>query len=130
VSLPNLNPIPEPTLIYVPIELKIEPPILDSRISLMGKECEIQFFYLDSTLESKPTLEPKLDLSHIPESMLVLVPFIPEPKSSIPQNRVPLLDLGIEYNDSVMYSKIGHIIGINLTLGSCIIIFMLGIVYM
>ena len=40
VSLPNLDPILEPTLIHVPIELKIEPPILDSHIPLMGKECE------------------------------------------------------------------------------------------
>ena len=32
VSLPDLDPIPEPTLIYVPIKLEIEPPILKSHI--------------------------------------------------------------------------------------------------
>ena len=48
----------------------------------MGTECEIKFFDLDSTLEPKPTLEPKVDFSE-----LVLVPklFISKPKSSISQ---------------------------------------------
>ena len=44
----------------------------------------------------------KLELSHIPESVLVPASCIPEPKSSIPQNHIPLLDLGIEHNDSEM----------------------------
>ena len=57
---------------------------------------------MNSTLELKLTLESKLDLSHIPESVLVSVPFISEPKLSIPQNHIPLLDLGTDYNDSVM----------------------------
>ena len=57
---------------------------------------------MDSTLESKLTLQSKLDLSHIPESVLDPIPFISEPKSSISQNYIPLLDLGIDHNDSVM----------------------------
>jgi len=61
VSLPNLDPISEPILIPVPTDLEYEPPILNSHISLLRKECESQFFDLDSTLESKLTLEPKLD---------------------------------------------------------------------
>jgi len=48
------------------------------------------------------TLKPKLDLSHIPESVLIPVPFIPDPKSNIPQNYIPLLDLGIDHKDSLM----------------------------
>ena len=51
----------EPTLIIVSIDLKTEPLILDSHIPLMEKECKIKFFDLDSTLEPKPTLEPKVD---------------------------------------------------------------------
>jgi len=102
VSLPNLDPIPKPTLIPVPINFVFESLILESRIQLMEKECESQFFDLNSTLEPKLTLETKFDLSHIPESMLVPAPFIPKPKSSISQNHIPLLDLGIDDNDSEM----------------------------
>ena len=54
-------------MIPVHIYLEHEPPILESNILLMGKECESQFFDLDSTFEPKSTLETKLDLSHIPE---------------------------------------------------------------
>jgi len=63
------------------MDFEIEPLLLDSHISLMGIECEIKFFDLDSTLELKPTLEPKVDFLE-----LVLVPklFISKPKSSIP----------------------------------------------
>jgi len=50
----------------------------------MRKECELQFFDLEQTLELKPTLEPKLDLSHIPESVVVSEYFTLEPKSTIP----------------------------------------------
>jgi len=78
---PKLDPFSEPTLIPVSIDFEIEPLLLDSHISLMEIECEIKFFDLDSTLESKPTLEPKVDFFE-----LVLVPelFISKPKSSIP----------------------------------------------
>ena len=37
VSLPDLDPIPEPTLILVPTNLEHEPLILESHISLMKK---------------------------------------------------------------------------------------------
>jgi len=40
VILPNLDPFPEPTLILVPIDFEIEPPILKIHNLLMGKECE------------------------------------------------------------------------------------------
>jgi len=93
VSLSDLDPILVPTLTRVPIDLEHESPIF-SHILLLEKECESQFFNLDLTLEPKPTLETKLDLSHIPESMLVLVPFIPKIKSSISQNHILLLDEG------------------------------------
>ena len=46
VSLPKLNPFPESTLIYVSIDFEIEPHLLDSHISLMGKECEIKIFLI------------------------------------------------------------------------------------
>ena len=65
VFLPNLDQIPEPTFIPVPINLKIEAPILDSHIPLMGKECKYQFLNLDSTLEPKLTLEPKVNFSEL-----------------------------------------------------------------
>ena len=68
-SLPKLDPLPEPTLMSVLMDLETEPLLLDSHISLMGIECEIKFFDLDSTLEPKLTPEPKVDF---PE--LVLVP--------------------------------------------------------
>ena len=44
----------------------------------------------------QPTLEPKLDLSFVPESVSVPIPFIVEPKSSIPQNHIPLLDQALD----------------------------------
>ena len=50
VSLPDLDLFPEPTLIHIPIELEIKPPIFDSHILLMEKECEFQFFDLEPTL--------------------------------------------------------------------------------
>ena len=53
VSLPDLDSISIPTLIPVPINLKHEPLVLDSYIPVLGKECESQFFDLDSTFEHK-----------------------------------------------------------------------------
>ena len=50
----------------------------------MGKECEIQFLDLGSTLEPKLTLEPKVDFS---ELVLVLEPITLEPKSTIPPSQ-------------------------------------------
>ena len=49
VSLSDLDPIPKPTLIPLPIDLEQEPPILDSRIPLLGNECE-----LNSMIWTKP----------------------------------------------------------------------------
>ena len=40
VSLPNLDPFLESTLISIPIDFEIEPPVLKSHIPLMEKECE------------------------------------------------------------------------------------------
>ena len=51
------------------------------------------------TLDSKSTLEPKLDLSHIPQSVLVPILFILGPKLTTPLSHIPLLDLSIEQND-------------------------------
>jgi len=102
ISLPDLDPISEPTLILVPINLEHEPLILESHILLLKNECEFQFFDLDPTFEPNPTLEPKLDLSYILESVLVLEPFTLELKSTTPPSHFPLLDLGIEHHDSEM----------------------------
>jgi len=99
VSLPKLGSFFEPTLIPVSINFENEPPLLNSHISLMGKKCEIKFFDLDSTLKPKPTVEPKVDF---PELILVPKLFISEPKSSIPQNNILLLDQCIDHNDLVM----------------------------
>ena len=68
VFLSDLDPIPKPTLIPIPIEFEHEPPILDSYIPLWGNECEFEFYDLDQTHEPTLTLERKLDLSFIPES--------------------------------------------------------------
>jgi len=59
VSLPNLDPIPEPTLIPVPVYYKIGSSILGNHIHLMDHE--LKFFDLEPTFESNPTLEPKFD---------------------------------------------------------------------
>jgi len=99
VSLPKLDPLLEPTLIHVSMDFEIEPILLDCHTSLMGIECEVKFFDLDSTLEPKPTLEPNVDF---PEFVLVQGLFISKPKSSILQNHILLLDQGIDQNDSVM----------------------------
>ena len=55
----------------------------------MDHKCELQFFDFDLTLEPNLTLKPKLDLSHIPKSVLVPVPFILEPKSIISATHIP-----------------------------------------
>ena len=57
----------------------------------MGKECEFQFLDLDSTLEPKLTLEPKVDF---PKLVLIPEPTILEPKSTIPPSHIFLLDIG------------------------------------
>ena len=65
----------------------------------MGKVCELQFFGSDPIFEpiTTPTFESRLDLSHIPESVLVHGPF--KLKSIILHNYTSLLDKGVEQND-------------------------------
>ena len=65
----------------------------------MEKECEFEFFDLDSTLEPKPTFEPKVDFF---ELVMVPEPITLEPKSTIPPSHILLLDMGIDHDDSVM----------------------------
>jgi len=65
----------------------------------MGEECEFQLFDLDSTLQPKLTLEPKVDFS---ELILVPEPIILEPKSIIPPSHILLLDIGMDHDDSVI----------------------------
>ena len=96
VSLPNLDQFYEQTFIHIPIDLKIESPILDSRIPLMEKEYEFHFCDLDSILEPKLTLEPKVDF---PELVLVTKPITLEPKSTIPPSHILLLNTGIDHDD-------------------------------
>ena len=69
IFLTDLDPFLEPILIHVSIDLKIEPPILDSHIPFLENECELQFFDLDTTLEPKLTLKHKVNFFK-----LVLVP--------------------------------------------------------
>ena len=102
IYLSNLDSVTESTLIPISLYVELEPPILDSHISLMDHECELKFFDLEPTIEPKLTLEPKFDLSHIPDSVLVLVPFILEPKSTISPTHIPLFDQGVDYYDSEM----------------------------
>ena len=63
---------------------------------------------MESTLELKSTLRPKLDLNHIPELVLVPELFILELKLTILPSHILLLDQGIDHYDSRWYSKIGH----------------------
>ena len=106
----------------MPINLEQEPPILGSHIPLMGKECEFQFFDLDLTFDLKSTLGPKLYLSHIPESVLISVPFILDPKLSILSNHIPLLDQGIDHNDSEMIFQVWSYNRMIFILVSCMIL--------
>jgi len=62
----------------------------------MENKCEFQYFDLEPTLESKSTLEPKLDLNYILESILIPEPFNLEPKPIIPPSHILLLELGID----------------------------------
>ena len=98
-SLPKLDSLPEPILIPVSMNFEIEPLLFDSHILLMGTECEIKFFDLDSTFEPKLTLELKVDFL---ELVLVPEPIILEPKLTIPPSHILLLDQDIDHNDSVM----------------------------
>jgi len=80
LPLPKLDHILEP--IPIPTNLEIEPSIFDNHIPLMGKECKYQFLDLESAFKLKLTLELKLDLNYIPESVLVPILIIQEPNHS------------------------------------------------
>ena len=54
---------------------------------------------MDSIHKPKSTLKPKFDFSDL---VLILEPFILEPKSSISQNHILLLDQGIGHNNYEM----------------------------
>jgi len=97
--LTDLDSFPEPTLIILSIDLKTEPPILDSHIPFMEKECEFYFFDLDSTIEPIPNLELALNFS---ELVMAPEPLTLELKSAIPPSHILLLDIGINHVDSVM----------------------------
>jgi len=73
ISLPILSNILESILVPIPVILELESQILESHIPLWGNECglEFQFLYLDLILEPISTPKPLLDLSQIPESVLV-----------------------------------------------------------
>ena len=88
----------------------------------MEKECKNKFFDLDLTLESKLTLEPKVDFF---ELVLIPEPIILQSKSTIPPSHIPLLDIDIDLDDSVMIVK-----GVSFTIGSFMILFMLGTINM
>ena len=55
IFLPDLDSIPKPTLIPIPVELEHEPTILDSYISLLENKCELEFYDLDQIHE--PTMK-------------------------------------------------------------------------
>ena len=57
---------------------------------------------MDPTFEPNLTLESKLDLSHIPESVLVPESFTLEPNSTFLSCHILLLDQGIDHNNSEM----------------------------
>ena len=93
----------------------------------MGKECEFQFIDLDSTLEPKLTLEPKVDFF---ELVLIPEPIILETKSTIQLSHILLLDIGIDHDDSVMIFRYCHVKGISFMIGSFMILFILGTINM
>ena len=69
-------------------------------------ECGLEFQLLDLDPLPEPisTLEPLLDLSHFPES--VLVPVLSKSKSIIPSFHTPFWDKGVNNIDSEIILKI------------------------
>ena len=98
ISLTDLDSFLELTLIPVSIDLETEPPILDSHILLVGKECEFHIFDLDATIEPITTLELTLNF---PELVMVPEPVTLELKSAIPPSHILMLDISIDHDDSV-----------------------------
>ena len=125
ISLTDLDSFPEPTLIPIFINLETEPLILDSHISLMGKEFEFHFFDLDPAIEPIPTLELSLDFS---ELVMILEPITLEPKSTIPPSHILLLDISINHDDSMMIFQDWSCKENSCMIGSFMIQFILGIV--
>ena len=100
VSLTDLDPIPEPAPILVPIDLEHEPPILKSYIPLMEKECEnINYLIWKQLLNQNWLSNPKIIFF---ELVMVPEPITLEPKSTIPPSHILLLDIGIDHNNSEM----------------------------
>ena len=89
----------ESVLILPPIIPEHESPIL-SHIPLLENQCglEFQLLNLDTLLEPVSTPEPLLDLSHLPES--VLVPILPESKSTVLSFHTPFWDEVVDKFDS------------------------------
>ena len=105
VLLPDLSNILESVLIPTPAVLELESLIL-SHILLLGNECGLEFQLLDlePLLEPFSTTKPLLDLSHFPESVLVLV--LPKSKSIIPSFHTPFWDKGVDKIDSEIICEI------------------------
>ena len=103
VLLPELSKILESVLILIPVILEVESSILESYIPLWGSECglEFQLLDLDSLPEPILTLEPLLDLSLFPESVLVHV--LSKSKSIIP---TPFWDKNVDKIDSEIICEI------------------------
>ena len=99
VSLPKLEPIPEQTLILVPVYYEIGSSILGSHIHLMDHKYELKFIDLEVTFEPNPTLKPKFEFS---ESVLVPIHIILKPKSIISSSLILLLDQGVNNDDPEM----------------------------
>ena len=103
MSLPNLNPISEPTQIPIPLDYEIESLIMESHIPLMDHECKLRFFDLEPTIESKLTLKPELDFF---ELVLVPEPLVFESKSTIYLSHILLLDQGVDnYNSKMIFQN-------------------------
>ena len=70
----------------------------------MGKVCEHRFFGLDPIFEpiSTPSLESRLDLSQLPESVSNFIPISFKSESIISHNHTSLLDKDVEENDSII----------------------------
>ena len=63
------------------------------------KECESYFFDLDPTIEPILIFEPTFNFF---ESVMVPEPITLDPKSSNSSYHIPLLEIGIDHNDSVI----------------------------
>ena len=98
-------------MISPPIIPELESPIL-GHIPLLENTCGLEFQLLDLDLISEPisTLEPLLDLSHLPES--VLVPVLPESKSIILSFHTPFWDEVVDKFDSEISYEIWKLDGV------------------